>query len=95
LQAQYLLRECNEEMRTKLCRLRRACLKSKFQLYDFAQQFKYGVCDFLYGYYFYDINPVDAYELMVNKKYLVGYSEGYRELYSAVAISEYRRFISP
>ena len=50
---------------------------------------KYGVCDFLYGYYFYDINPVDAYELMVNKKHLEGYSECYRELYSAVAISEY------
>ena len=50
---------------------------------------KYGICDFIYGYYFYDGKPLDAYELMHNKQYLDGYPEDYAALYSAVAISEY------
>lgn len=50
---------------------------------------KYGICDFLYGYCFYDGRPLDAYDLMGRRQYLEGYSEDYASLYSAVAISEY------
>lgn len=50
---------------------------------------KYGICDFIYGYYFHEDKPLDAYELMHNKQYLDGYPEDYAALYSAVAISEY------
>lgn len=50
---------------------------------------KYGVCDFLYGYCFYDRQPLDAYNLMCCKQYLEGYPEDYASLYSAIAISEY------
>lgn len=50
---------------------------------------KYGICDFLYGYCFYDGKPLDAYDLMHNPQYLDGYPDDYRALYSAAAISEY------
>lgn len=50
---------------------------------------KYGICDFIYDYCFYEGKPLDAYELMHNKQYLVGYPEDYTALYSAAAISEY------
>lgn len=50
---------------------------------------KYGVCDFLYGYCFYQERPLDAYTLMREKHYLKTYSENYASLYSAVAINEY------
>lgn len=50
---------------------------------------KYGVCDFLYGYCFYDGQPLDAYDLMCHKQYLEGCPEDYASLYSAAAISEY------
>lgn len=50
---------------------------------------KYGVCDFLYGYSFYDERPLDAYDLMCCKRHLEGYPEDYASLYSAVAINEY------
>lgn len=50
---------------------------------------KYGVCDFLYGYSFYDKRPLDAYDLMCCKRYLEGYPEDYASLYMAAAINEY------
>ena len=50
---------------------------------------KYGVCDFLHGYSFYDKRPLDAYDLMYCKRYLEGYPKDYASLYSAVAINEY------
>lgn len=50
---------------------------------------KFGVCDFIYGYLFYDKKPLDAYELSQNKWYLNMYPEDYAGLYSCVAISEY------
>lgn len=50
---------------------------------------KYGVCDFLYGYSFYDKRTLDAYDLMRCKRHLEGYPEDYASLYSAVAINEY------
>lgn len=50
---------------------------------------KYGICDFLYGYCFYDGRPLDAYELMRCRQYLEGYPEEYASLYSVVAINEY------
>lgn len=49
----------------------------------------FGVCDFIYGYLFYDKRPIDAYELSQNKRYLNTYPEDYVGLYSCVAISEY------
>ena len=50
---------------------------------------KYGVCDFIYGYCFYEKEPLDAYTLMSQGDYLRAYSENYASLYSAVAINEY------
>lgn len=50
---------------------------------------KYGVCDFLYGYCFYEKEPLDAYTLMNNGKYLKDYPCSYADLYSAIAINEY------
>lgn len=50
---------------------------------------KYGICDFLYGYFFYEKRPLDAYDLMCYKQYLDGYPEDYASLYLAIAISEY------
>lgn len=50
---------------------------------------KYGLCDFLYGYNFYENEPLDAYALMHCRRYLNDYSENYAGLYSAVAINEY------
>lgn len=50
---------------------------------------KYGVCDFLYGYCFYEKKPIDTYELMQKKQYLETYPEDYAALYLTAAISEY------
>ena len=50
---------------------------------------KYGVCDFLYGYCFYEQKPIDTYELMQKKQYLEAYPEDYAALYLTAAISEY------
>lgn len=50
---------------------------------------KYGVCDFIYGYCFHREKPLDAYELIRNKRYFIGYPEEYAGLYTAAAISEY------
>ena len=51
---------------------------------------KYGVCDFVYGYCFYENKPLDAYTLMNNKeKYLLAYPKSYSEMYLAIAINEY------
>lgn len=50
---------------------------------------KYGVCDFIYGYSFYEEKPLDAYELMRRKRYLQAYPKDYAALYSAAAISDY------
>lgn len=47
------------------------------------------MCDFLYGYCFYDKKPLDAYELTKNLQYLQKYSDSYRALYKSAAISEY------
>ena len=50
---------------------------------------KYGVCDFVYGYCFYENQPLDAYELMNNREYLMAYPKSYSEMYSAISINEY------
>lgn len=50
---------------------------------------KYGICDCVYGYFFYEEEPLDAYTLMNNRESLAAYPEDYAALYSAVAISEY------
>lgn len=50
---------------------------------------KYGVCDFIYGYCFYDEKPLDVYNLMQYKQHLAQYSEDYAGLYCAAAVSEY------
>lgn len=50
---------------------------------------KYGVCDLIYGYCFYDKRPLGAYELIHNKAYLSAYSKDYAQLYSMAAISQY------
>ena len=50
---------------------------------------KYGICDFVYGYCFYDISPLSAYDLMTNGNILENYPKSYSDMYQAVAISEY------
>jgi len=50
---------------------------------------KYGVCDFIYGYCFYDKKPLDAYELKHNRSFLAGYREYYAGLYSGIAVNYY------
>lgn len=50
---------------------------------------KYGICDFIYGYCFYDKKPLDAYELKQNKKHLTGYRDDYIGLYSGIAVNYY------
>lgn len=50
---------------------------------------KYGVCDFIYGYCFYDREPLDAETLQRHEEYLAGYREDYRGLYCLVGINEY------
>lgn len=49
----------------------------------------YGVIDFIHGYLFYDKTPFSVYELWMDKSRLDAYSLSYRDLYSAVGISEY------
>lgn len=49
----------------------------------------YGFIDPLYGYQFYDNEPVSVYEIQNNHDYLKDYDEYYSGLFSAVAISDY------
>ena len=49
----------------------------------------YGIDDFIYGYQFYDITPIDAHEVTQNPELLNPYPESYRGLFSAIGISEY------
>ena len=49
----------------------------------------YGIVDFLYGYQFYDNKPLDAHDIMLDAVLLNSYQESYRELFSAIGISEY------
>ena len=49
----------------------------------------YGIVDFIYGYQFYGIKPIDAHEVTQNAELLNPYPESYRGLFSAIGISEY------
>lgn len=50
---------------------------------------QYGVVDFIYGYQFYDNKPISALDIYNNHTLLDDYPKDYKELYSAIAISEY------
>ena len=50
---------------------------------------KFGVLDPLYGYCFYEGQPLDAYTLMNEPEHLKGYDADYRDLFQRIAISEY------
>ena len=50
---------------------------------------KYGVIDPIYGYFFYDRKPLDAYIIMNETKYLKDYDDEYRGLFKKIAICEY------
>ena len=50
---------------------------------------KYGICDFVYGYCFYNKEPLDAHTLKNNKELLASYPLAYSAMYSAIAINEY------
>ena len=50
---------------------------------------KYGICDCVNGYCFYDIQPIDAYTIMKNKELLADYPIDYQNLYTKIAINEY------
>ena len=50
---------------------------------------KFGVVDPLYGYFFYEGEPLDAYTLMNEPDYLKDYDMEYRNLFRKIAISEY------
>ncbi len=50
---------------------------------------KFGVIDPIYGYFFYEDEPLDAYTLMIKSDYLKDYNMEYRELFRKIAISEY------
>lgn len=50
---------------------------------------KWGVADPIYGFVFYIDKPIDAYQLLNDKSLLEEYEQDYRDLFTAVAISEY------
>jgi len=50
---------------------------------------RWGVVDLIYGYQFYDVRPIGAYDVLQNPDHLKPYPEDYRGLFSAVAVSEY------
>lgn len=50
---------------------------------------KFGVIDPLYGYCFYEGEPLDAYTLMSETAHLKDYDAEYRDLFRKIAISEY------
>lgn len=50
---------------------------------------KFGVIDPLYGYCFYENNPLDAYTLMNEPAHLQDYEADYRDLFRNIAINEY------
>ena len=50
---------------------------------------KFGVCDFTRGYLFYDDAPLDAWQLLTDRRHLAAFRKDYADTLSAIAVSDY------